>query len=406
VGVFEWHTLVINHYSGRITRSQAGQLKVRDVLNDLAPSDRIIWERAYKRFANAWHIAWPHVERYDCLELSENVKQVMIDEDSAMLWCIADSEGEGICPLALTQWLVERHNELVQVVSAATGFPSKKVSSRLLGQHDVIMYDENELMTFVRSRCVNYVGGGKLNFDFKQLEQQLRREMSKPEITMEIRGFQWLGEAFSGSNELRAVIKQRELMPDVLERLKGELTSPTLAHVALQKVQMSKSFILQSGGGLSKEHGGEMLLSEYLQNILAESHDSMPSRTARSEVHLCHIDSFVKLLRQIINKNPMDGIDPKYKIDLPKELADALAAVKSNLPAAFVDFLGNFAERHLTQETYIGGEVELMDIVNQSRDDDRYTLNPEDFATIQKSLSSVGLKMKHWAAVYNTLKES
>lgn len=266
------------------------------------------------------------------------------------------------------------------------------------------MYDENELMTFVRSRCVNYVGGGKLNFDFKQLEQQLRREMSKPEITMEIRGFQWLGEAFSGSNELQAVIKQRELMPDVLERLKTELTTPTAANMALQKVQMSKSFILQSGGGLSKEHGGEMLLSEYLSNILAESHDSMPSRTARSEVHLCHIDSFVKLLRQIINKNPMDGIDPKYKTDLPKDLEDAIAAAKSNLPAALVDFLGNFAEAHLTKETYIGGEVDMMDIISASRDD--HTLNADDFTTIQQNLSLVGLKMKHWAAVYNVLNKT
>jgi len=319
-----------------------------------------------------------------------------------MLWCIADSEGEGICPLALTQWLVERHNELVQVVHLATKFPGKKVSSRLLGQHDVIMYDEEELMNFVRSRCVNYVGGGKLNFDFKQLEQQLRREMSKPEITMELRGFQWLGQAFSGSNELQAVIKQRELSPEVLLRLKEELASPSVANLALQKVQMSISFILKSGGGLSKEHGGEMLLSDYLRNILADNFDAIPSVIVRSEVRLWHLDAFAKLLRQIINKNPIDGVDPKYKADLPEDFEEALVAAKPKLPPALIDILGNFAEAHLSTQN-IGTEYAMMEIITTLRDDN--TLTVADYEAIQANLPT-GLKMKHWAKVYSVLTQT
>jgi len=400
VGVFEWHSLVINHFSGRITRTEAAKLRVGEVLASLPPTERHKWERAFKQFERAWHIAWPYVDRYECQAFSENLKQVMVTADSEMVWCIAEGKDEGLCPLAITQWLVERHNELVQVVSASMGYPARKVSSRLLGQHDVVNFDEGELMRFLRSRCVTYGVGGKLNFDFKLLESHLGRELSRPEITMELRGFQWLGESFAGGNELKEVIKQKDLMPDTMERLRGELASPSVANMCLQKVQMSISFILKSGGGLSTEHAGEMLLSEYLHSVLSESPDSLPSATARSQVHLWHVDSFTKLLKQIINKDPMDAIDPKYRADLPKELEEALEAAKARIPDVFLEVLGNFAETRLT-ETYIGETVPMMDCVGQVLPD--FDLSQEAEDSITNNLPD-GLLMKHWAAVYRVLK--
>lgn len=400
VGIFEWHSLVVMHYSGRITRSEAGNITVREVLASLAPSERQRWERAYMKLEQAWHIAWPFVERHECLQLSDNLKQVMITRDSSMLWVIADSTNEGICPLALTQWLVERHNELVQVVSASIGYPPRKVSSRLLGQHDVVAYDEDTLMRFLRSRCVTYGVAGKLNFDFKQLEQHLRREMSRPEITMEVRGFQWLGESFSTTNELKLVIKQRELTPDIIDRIKVELSSPALANLCLQKVQMSVSFILKSGGGLSVEHAGEMLLSEYLRSVLSESPEGLPSSVARAEVHLWHVDAFSKLLRQLINKDPMDTVDPKYKAELPQDLKDRLLDAKPRIPAEAVRILGDFAESRLT-ETWIGDTVPLIAALQEADDMD---VGVETFKAILDNLPA-GLEMKHWAAVYAVLKE-
>jgi len=401
VGVFEWHSLVINHFSGRITRTEAASLRVGEVLSSLPPAERQKWEHAYQQFERAWHIAWPYVERHECLQLTENLKQVMVNRDSEMLWCIADSANEGICPLALTQWLVERHNELVQVVSASMGYPARKVSSRLLGQHDVIYYDEHELMRFLRSRCVTYGVGGKLNFDFKLLENHLGRELSRPEITMELRGFQWLGESFSGGNELKSVIKQKELMPDTIERLRVELASPSVANICLQKVQMSISFILKSGGGLSVEHAGEMLLVEYLRSVLSESADSLPSATARAQVHLWHVDAFAKLLKQIINKDPMDSIDPKYRAALPRELEEAVLEAKPRLPEILLEVLGNFAETRLT-ETYIGDEVPMMDCLSTVLQDLDVS---QDAADAIKHQLPGGLLMKHWASVYRLLKQ-
>jgi len=277
---------------------------------------------------------------------------------------------------------------------------SAPVSSRLLGQHDVIKYDDKELMRFLRSRCVTYGVGGKLNFDFKQLEQQLRRELAKPEITMELRGFHWLGESFSAGNELKQVIRQKDILPDHAERMKMELSSPSVANDCLQKVYMSISFILKSGGGLSGEHAGEMHLIEYLRTVLSEGPESLPSATARAEVRLSHVDSFVKLLKQLVNKDPMDSIDPKYCVDLPKDLEDLVAASVERIPKELLlSVLANFAETRLT-ETWIGEEHKMLEILESVED---LTEEADNFQAVRDNLPD-GLLMKHWAAVYKVLK--
>merc|ERR1719238_753820 len=109
-------------------------------------------------------------------------------------------------------------------------------------------------------------------------------------------------------------MKQKALPFEIGKRIEGELTNQTLANACLQKVSMSVNFILKSGGGLSEEHTGEMLLSEYMKSVLCEASDTcLPSATARSEVRLWHIDAFAKLLRVAINKDPMDMVDNRYK---------------------------------------------------------------------------------------------
>jgi len=414
VGVFEWHSLVLNRFSGRITRTEAGELRVGQVLDSIThPTERERWEFAYSQFEKAWHVAWPHIERHECLEIPAHFKSILVNRDSPMLFCIAHPENEGICPLALTQWLAERHNELVQVVSAALVRPSRAdranprqqgsilrysqpVSSRLIGQHDVINYDSHSLMHFVKTRCVTYGIGGRLNFDFKQLEQQLRRELARPEITMELRGFQWLGEYFAQSSELKAVIKQKDLLPDIIDRIKAEVLSPSVANRCLQKVQMASSFI-QKLGGFAGETAGETLLCEYLSTFLQDSPESIPSKTARSEVCLWHLSSFEKVLKQIMNQDPMDSVDPKYRKDLPDDLRGQVLAAKPGLPAALADIMAGIAEAYL-KDTFMGEDASILPTLQAWPD-----FSGEDLAATQDHLPR-GLAMKHWVAVYRLLK--
>jgi hypothetical protein len=334
------------------------------------------------------------------------LKEVKVDENSAMVLCIPERENEGICPTVLTQWLVARHNELVQVVSVANRDPPRKVSSRLLGAHDVIKYDADALLSFLRSRCVTYGEGGKLLFDLTQLERRLRREMSRPEIVLELREFQWLGESYSKTFELREVMKQKDLPEDVTNRIRSELTNVTLAHTCLQKVSMSVNFILKAGGaGLSEDRSSDMLLHEYMRTVLCETGiDTLPSATARAEVHLVHIDAFAKLLKVIIKKDPMDKVDTKYKRDIPEELLTQIKEVQDRLPASLADVLAQTGEQYLSDDAGIGEDSAMVPTLEAFWDADD-SLDPQDLKEIKETLPE-GLLMKHWAALYRTVKPS
>jgi len=400
VGVFDWHSLVMSFFSGRITRSQAQELTVRDVIDMQQPSEKEKWERAFADFTKAWSIAWPSVERYECQEIPQHMKDVSLTQDSAMVYCIADPQNEGICPLALTQFLVERHNELVQVVSAANGYPGKKVSTRLLAQHDVVNYSGAQLMKFLKSRCVTYGSGGKLNFDFKQLEQKLRRELSRPELTMELRGFNWLGESFAIGNQLRTVLPQRELAADVAARIRQEVTSPSVASQIVQQVQITVSFILKSGVALAR-NAGNTFLAEYLKSVCLQNPvQCLPSNTARAEVQLRHLDSFIKLLKQIMNKDPMENVDDKYKKPLPEEMKKALLAAKSHLPAVLIQVLANFAEANLVERSLRDTEG-MLEILEHSQEE--FADAADDAFRAVKQHFPQELQMKHWVAAYRTL---
>merc|ERR1712151_685068 len=128
----------------------------------------------------------------ECLEIPDHLKTFYIKKDSTLNCAIADEKDLGICPLVLTQWLVARHNDLVQSAALAGGYPIRRLASTTLGHHDVIVYDKDMMMRYIRDRCVTHGAGGKLNLDLVELERHLRYEFAKPELSFQLRLFQWL----------------------------------------------------------------------------------------------------------------------------------------------------------------------------------------------------------------------
>ncbi|CAE7573335.1 unnamed protein product, partial [Symbiodinium pilosum] len=99
---------------------------------------------------------------------------------------------------------------------------------------------------------------------------------------------------------------------------------------------------------------------------------------ACADVRLQHVDNYVRILKQVVNKDPLDSIDPKYKEDLPKDLQQKLIAAKDSLPDQLVDLMGTFGETRLT-ETYIGVETEIMSILQSIRDYTSIEIDDETF---------------------------
>jgi len=339
----------------------------------------------------------PYAE-YECLQVPEEMRSLRIDRNTALVMCIPDSKDDGLYALMIIDWLVGRHNEIVRIVAQSLNFSDRYISSRLLAQHDLIKYSKNELMRFLESRCVTWGEGGKLNYNLKQLEHQLRKELARPEIETEMRGFQWLGDAFSGGNEMKDAIEQKDLMPDTIDRIKMELSSPAMASLCLQKVQMSISFILKSGSSLGAQNAGDMLLNDYMRNVLCETSDSLPSAYARAEVRLAHADCFVKVLRSLVNKDPMDGVEAKYKAELPEDLAKPIRDNKATAPSSLIETMATFAESRLT-ESYLGENYGIFSIV-ESLD----ILDDEALEWVKANMPDESYLLKHWAAIYRILK--
>uniref|UniRef100_A0A6U6J4S5 Uncharacterized protein n=1 Tax=Zooxanthella nutricula TaxID=1333877 RepID=A0A6U6J4S5_9DINO len=139
------------------------------------------------------------------------------------------------------------------------------------------------------------------------------------------------------------------------------------------------------------------MLCEYLSTFLADSSESIPSATARSEVCLWHLGCFEKILKQLMNQDPMDSVDPKYRKDLPEELRDQVIAAKANLPAALADAMAGIAEAYL-KDTFMGEDAPLQDTLQAWPD-----LADEDIATARAHLPR-DLSMQHWVAVYRLLR--
>lgn len=361
-------------------------------------------------FKTAWAVAWRFVERHECEELPAEVKRVQMTENTTLAYCIADERDEGICPTALMNWLQARHNELVRVVSDANreanegtarapapgqDDASERISSRLLEHHNTVNYAQEDLMRFLKNRCVTYGVGGKLNLDLDQLEQHLRQAMAKPQIYIEHKQFNWLGEQSGNTlNELHEVIEQADLAADVADRISSEISQASDASKCMQKVQMAVTFIMKSRAGFSNDlQAGDMLLSDYLRNVLSEEEDSLPTSTGRREVKLRHVDHFAKLLRSKLSQNPMDRVDPQYKCNLEPELEEKIRALE--VPAGVADAMQDFALGYLGQET-VGVNSKLVETLELMP---KFPSN-DDTDRLVKAFPQEA-QMKHFVAVFN-----
>eukprot|EP00928_Gymnodinium_smaydae_P026157 TRINITY_DN20620_c0_g3_i1.p1 TRINITY_DN20620_c0_g3~~TRINITY_DN20620_c0_g3_i1.p1 ORF type:complete len:2296 (+),score=626.34 TRINITY_DN20620_c0_g3_i1:937-6888(+) len=404
VGQFQWHSLVEQRFSGRITRQDAQDVTVAQAIENEPRAERGQWEHSYNQLESAWQDAFKYVDRFECLEIPAALKTFYITRDSPLHCAIADEKDLGICPLVLTQWLVARHNDLVQSAALAGGYPIRKATSTTVGHHDVVVYDKEMLMRFIRDRCVTHGAGGKLNLDFVELERHLRHEFARPELSFHLRLFQWLGESSSGSNSLAQLIPQRDLPPEVESRLRGEIRTPVLAAGALQKLQMAATFIVNSRDSLNSEVMAGMKVSDYLSSVLAEPQDSLPSSTARSEVHLCHVDAFVRMLKGVIHSDPMEQLPFKYKAELESDLKKKVCKAATEMPELVERIVR--AMQGLVDNMQDGGADQEQKMSDWLCAYLEMIFEDSEAADAVGSHFPADLKLKHWNATYLALKQT
>ena len=91
--------------------------------------------------------------------------------DRSISFCLPCEQDEGICSLALTQWLTEKHNQLLELaVSVAPRFSrATSISSRqLTAAHSIVFNAKTALWPYVAQQCIHYGAGGREQFDFEK----------------------------------------------------------------------------------------------------------------------------------------------------------------------------------------------------------------------------------------------
>lgn len=402
--VFRWHQLVASRFACRLERAQARSTPVREAIAMLVPAEeRDAWHSAFEGYCLAWASTWRFVERYECMPIPQEYSDLSINADTPLSFLIADLADEGLCPLAFTQWLVQQHNQIVQLVAAARNDDTAlEVSSRLLGAHETLRYDEAKLLRFVRARCLAYGTGGRLEYDFATLERHLRRELHAPLVKWEHKKFRFLEDQAAAASVLRAALPQKPLPRDLEARLTAELGSVAVASSCAQLVEQSIAFILSTGAGAALgEDAGSTLLSTYLERVLLVT-KQLPSKTAEAEVRLWHLDALLKLLRTAMEMDPMEGVSKKYREPLPPEEAAALtaAAAALDLPV-LLPALQGFATEQLREE-YLNAEETMKPILAMVETESGGDLGDAEWFQQHFPLR---LQMKHWVAVFHQLSD-
>jgi hypothetical protein len=109
--IIEWQSLLYARYNRSLERGAAGKMTVGDVLN--AASDQARWYAAFEGFAAAWNSVWHFVGQEGCLVIPSLYRTMKMGLSTPISFSLPADRDEGMCPLALSRFLGERHNQVV-----------------------------------------------------------------------------------------------------------------------------------------------------------------------------------------------------------------------------------------------------------------------------------------------------
>ena len=334
--VARWQALLVKRFARRITRVDARGLTVAVAISSAPPSEVHEWRAAFEGFARAWNASWRFVGQYGCLRIPDTFRNVSMCEDVAVSFCLPCEQDEGICSLALTQWLAEKHNQLVNLV--ATVEPSRSrpppISSRQLTAAHAISFDADvDLWPYVKQQCTSSGVGGRERFDFDKAQSRVLEKalVGKPSVLQETRLMEFADDALLATGAmptLRSKVPQEELPPDMAATLRKELMgsqSSSAVQRCSQTVDTCVAFLHETGGASRFDASArELPLLEYAQGVLQFGDGQLGVRPiCFAGVRLKHLEALRRLLQECLSRDALALISHKYCE--PLEVGDAAA---------------------------------------------------------------------------------
>lgn len=371
--MFEWNKLVMANSNRRVERDYARRTSVAQVIQDLPEAERQRWSTAFDGFSQAWNLSWQAVGRYGCLRIPDMFMQVTMTPDTNFSFTLTTEQDEGICSLALIQFLTESHNHFVQLVDERNLMRGRErmakqpvVSSRFLTAAHTIRYDLTEdFLPFLEAQCVELSTSGGVAYNFKNAEAYIfeRYLNSKPVMDLEVRMFEFKNEQHMGDGlgALRTKVTQELLPRDIQTSIVTDMDGgAAAASSCLELLETCVIFLSATGGSFVQRLDsavGEMTLSEYLRTVLLLDEAGLGGRVVAQQVRLKHIEALWTLLQ-----------------GLTADASDAFAKVH----AKYCEPLSDEAAQQLTEAAERLDSVVLLPvfktfIARQLADDDTHT---------------------------------
>ncbi|KNC55646.1 uncharacterized protein AMSG_01915 [Thecamonas trahens ATCC 50062] len=350
-GTFAWLGLVLQRFNHRLDRETARATTVGEVLDALSETERPRWEAAFEEYVAAWTAAWKYVERFGCLRIPQLFVNVRMERSTPLAFSLCSDKDEGICPVALVRFLVEKHNTLVERVDEVlllggrelqrAGGSGNVVQGAFMTPAHVLACDrELDFAPYVEKQCVQYTQSGDIVYDFAAAQGHLVARFlgGKPLIDVELRMTRFVSEGgvASGMLAVRQKIVQEPLPRELAEAITRDLSSLAVAHRVLQTLETVAAFLSATGGSLVQRLDiGEHQLVDYLRTVLlnAAAESSLPVNI-KQHVRLKHLEGLYRLLQEFTAGDAFDKVASKYKDELSTADRDTLCATAPKLDLA------------------------------------------------------------------------
>lgn len=327
--VLEWVRYLKTKYSGHLDRETARLKTVAHVLEEAEEGEKSRIMKSFEGFSAAWNEEWRNVDTFGCLEIPVLYKQLSMTLTTPISYSLPNNLDEGVCPLALVGFMIQKHNAVVELVDEAVllrmqNFQRESallhtISYRFLTEaHTINVSFENDFVPFLEKQCVMDNGRG---YDFAKAEDMLiRRYLSRARmIDVEFPGFNYAHEESENISRIREYLKQTPMPSDVLDAIKREITTPAHGQMLLDLLETLIAILGSSLGSATSDLSlGETLLSTYLRDVLM-NHEDLNSRAVAQKVQLKHIDSFYSLLLDVTVLDAFSSTEAKFKMSLSEE---------------------------------------------------------------------------------------
>ena len=193
--ILSFQQLLLGRYNRRISIEMARKKTVGEVLTEVGHNSE--WMQAWRGFQDGWNQCWKSMVKFGCLEIPEVYRSQGMTEATPLSFCLINDANEGILPLAVTQFLGQKHNEICELVRELevmkTGSEAhtleQEVSSRFFNESHALNYSMDQLVHFIQRHCVSYSSAGQPRYNFARAEWMLVDSFfgDKPHIKVGLR---------------------------------------------------------------------------------------------------------------------------------------------------------------------------------------------------------------------------